>query len=92
MNSEPMAGQPQGGWARLLANRNEGLPAAEMIWWYLGAIVVMVGAFSLIMPAYLGVRLLPVWISWVLIAAPIAALLWWLVIVSTSPGNEERRH
>lgn len=76
----------------MLANQERGSAGPEITWLLLGSLVVVIGAYSLIITPFLGVQWFPVWISWTLIAAPITALFWWLVIVSTSHGNEERHN
>lgn len=57
----------------------------------MGFIVTTIGAVSLVIPAYLGVQLLPVWLSWTLVAVPGAALLWWLFVVEALHRIKDRR-
>ena len=87
MNGEPpTAGQAVGGWmVRLLADPERGSAGPEMIWMPLATLVAGAGAVGLI-AAYLGDPLIPVWLSWTLVAAPFAALLWWMFVVNALHG------
>lgn len=76
---------------RLLTDPERGSAGPEMIWMPLATLVAGAGAVGLI-TAYLGGDpLIPVWLSWSLVAAPFAAMLWWLFVVNALHGMKGRR-
>ena len=62
-----------------------------MIWWALGQLVAVLGAVGL-GTAYLGDPWMPVWLSWALVAAPVAGLLWSVTVVEALHRIKARRN
>src|SRR5664279_5766078 len=92
MNGEPpTASRTIISGVRLLADPERGSAPPEIIWLILGQFVAVVGAVVLC-TAHLGVPWIPVWLSWTLVAAAFASLLWWMTGVSALHRIKDRRH
>ena len=87
MNTEPEPTRPLGRWKMLLAAPERGSASPSVTWLTLGMIVALIGGMNLC-TAYLFNQSLkpfmPLWLSWVLVAVPFAALLTWLMWVDQS--------
>lgn len=86
MNTEARATRLVDRWEKLLSAPERGSMSAEetwlMLWMSLGMLVAAFGGVNLCLAYFFNESgSLPLWLSWVLLAVPFAALMIWLVWV-----------
>src|SRR5450755_2325620 len=79
MNGEPRPVHLGDRWNSTLTAPERGSAPPEMIWWTLAPLAVF-GAIGLCLAYLFGRQVIPLWLSWVLVAAPLVPVLLFTVV------------